>query len=144
MLLGEYKGGRYIVTTLLVPKQHVTRDSCKVDEEELVVQFVEGRSLFTLGWIRTHPTQSCFMTSPDLHSLSGFQKMLPASFAVVCAPTSTPTFGIFRLTDPGLQTILECNATEPFHSHPEGPIYTDADKGHVQIKDLPLEIVDLR
>jgi STAM-binding protein len=54
MLLGEYKGGRYIVTTLLVPKQHVRNGSCKVDEEELVVQFVEGRSLFTLGWVRHH------------------------------------------------------------------------------------------
>lgn len=52
--------------------------------------------------------------------------------------------------------------TEAFHPHPELPIYTvsapgfakesfgltnleqDADKGHVQIKDLTLEIVDLR
>jgi STAM-binding protein len=57
MLLGEYKGGRYIVTTLLVPKQHVTdgSDSCEMDEEELVVQFVEEHSLFTLGWVRCHP-----------------------------------------------------------------------------------------
>jgi STAM-binding protein len=54
MLLGTYKGGRYTVTTLLVPKQHVTNVSCKVDEEELVVQFVEGRSLFTVGWVRRH------------------------------------------------------------------------------------------
>ena len=54
--------------------------------------------------------------------------------------------------------------TEAFHPHPEVPIYTvrlstfvevtkesgtmnlrqDTDRGHVQIKDLPLEIVDLR
>ena len=69
------------------------------------------------------------------------------------------------MTDPpGLQTILDCHATEAFHPHPERPIYTvrfpellevtkefrtmdlyqDADKGHVQIRDMPLEIVDLR
>jgi len=145
LLLGKDKGGRFVVTTLLVPKQHSTSDTCTMDEEELVMQFTEERSLISLGWIHTHPTQSCFMSSVDLHTHSGFQRMLPESFAVVCAPHSTPNFGIFRLTDPpGLQTILDCHATEAFHPHSERPIYTDADKGHVQIKDLPLEIVDLR
>lgn len=65
------------------------------------------------------------MSSVDLHTHSGFQRMLPESFAVVCAPSSTPTFGIFRLTDPGgLQVILDCTAKEAFHPHPEVPIYT--------------------
>ncbi|KAI9459317.1 hypothetical protein F5148DRAFT_983485 [Russula earlei] len=145
LLLGKDKGGRFVVTTLLIPKQHSTSDTCAMDEEELVMQFTEERSLITLGWIHTHPTQSCFMSSVDLHTHSGFQRMLPESFAVVCAPNSTPNFGIFRLTDPpGLQTILECRVTEAFHPHPDRPIYTDADKGHVQIRDLSLEIVDLR
>ncbi|KAI0264044.1 hypothetical protein BGY98DRAFT_1044115 [Russula aff. rugulosa BPL654] len=146
LLLGKDKEGRFVVTTLLIPKQHSTSDTCTMDEEELVMQFTEERSLITLGWIHTHPTQSCeFMSSVDLHTHSGFQRMLPESFAVVCAPHSTPNFGIFRLTDPpGLQTILDCHAKEAFHPHSERPIYTDADKGHVQIRDLPLEIVDLR
>jgi hypothetical protein len=79
LLLGKYKGGRYVVTSLLIPKQHATGDSCAIDEEELVMQFTEGRSLIILGWvychlflwiaapfslvryyqIHTHPTQSC-------------------------------------------------------------------------------------
>jgi len=72
--------------------------------------------------------------------------MLPESIAVVCAPNSTPNFGIFRLTDPlGLQTILQCTSLATFHPHPDRPMYTDADKGHVQISSgLLLEIVDLR
>jgi len=145
LLLGKDNGDRFIVTTLLIPKQHSTSDTCTMDEEELVMQFTEERSLITLGWIHTHPTQSCFMSSVDLHTHSGFQRMLPESFAVVCAPNSTPNYGIFRLTDPpGLKTILDCHVTEAFHPHPERPIYTDADKGHVRMKDLPLEIVDLR
>jgi STAM-binding protein len=92
-----------------------------------------------------------FMSSVDLHTHSGFQRMLPESFAVVCAPHSTPkyvflrpaghiayfrsttdrtlephnSFGIFRLTDPpGLKTILDCQAKEAFHPHSERPIYT--------------------
>ncbi|TFY76569.1 hypothetical protein EWM64_g7444 [Hericium alpestre] len=122
LLLGKDRGGRFEVTTLLIPKQHSTSDTCTMDEEELVLQFTEERSLITLGW-----------------------RMLPESFAVVCAPKSTPNFGIFRLTDPpGLQTILDCEIKEAFHPHPEVPIYTDADKGHIQVRDLPLEIVDIR
>ncbi|KAI8989094.1 Mov34-domain-containing protein [Trametes punicea] len=145
LLLGKDKGTKFVVTTLLIPKQHSTSDTCMMDEEELVMQFTEERHLITLGWIHTHPTQSCFMSSVDLHTHSGFQRMLPESFAVVCAPSSTPQFGIFRLTDPGgLQTILDCNAKEAFHPHPEVPIYTDCDNSHVQMRDLPLEIVDLR
>lgn len=145
LLLGKDKGHKYAVTTLLIPKQHSTSDTCTMDEEELVLQFTEERSLITLGWIHTHPSQSCFMSSVDLHTHSGFQRMLPESFAVVCAPKSNPNFGIFRLTDPpGLYTILQCKAKEAFHPHPDKPIYTDADKGHVQMRDYSLEIVDLR
>jgi hypothetical protein len=79
LLLGKSKGGRYVVTTLLIPKQHATSDTCAIDEEELVTQFTKERSLITLGWvchhlcwwtraqcslvrycqIHTHPTQSC-------------------------------------------------------------------------------------
>ncbi|ESK85600.1 endosome-associated ubiquitin isopeptidase [Moniliophthora roreri MCA 2997] len=145
LLLGREIRGKYIVSTLLIPKQHSTSDTCTMDEEELVMQFTEERNLITLGWIHTHPTQSCFMSSVDLHTHSGFQRMLPESFAVVCAPKSNPNFGIFRLTDPpGLKTILDCQAKEAFHPHPDIPIYTDADRGHVQMKDVTLAIVDLR
>ncbi|TFK28275.1 hypothetical protein FA15DRAFT_665497 [Coprinopsis marcescibilis] len=145
LLLGKDKGHKFVVTTLLIPKQHSTSDTCTMDEEELVLEFTEERNLITLGWIHTHPSQSCFMSSVDLHTHSGFQRMLPESFAVVCAPTSNPNFGIFRLTDPpGLSAVLECTAKEAFHPHPDLPIYTDADKGHVQMKEGPLEIVDLR
>ncbi|TCD65306.1 hypothetical protein EIP91_002831 [Steccherinum ochraceum] len=145
LLLGKDKGSKYVVSTLLIPKQRSTSDTCTMDEEELVLQFTEERHLITLGWIHTHPTQSCFMSSVDLHTHSGFQRMLPESFAVVCAPQSKPMFGIFRLTDPGgLQTILACDAKEAFHPHPPVPIYTDCDNSHVQMKDIPIEIVDLR
>lgn len=51
LLLGKDKGHKYVVTTLLVPKQHSTSDTCSMDEEELVLQFTEERSLITLGWV---------------------------------------------------------------------------------------------
>ncbi|KAF9254780.1 Mov34-domain-containing protein [Marasmius fiardii PR-910] len=145
LLLGREVRGKYVVSTLLIPKQHSTSDTCTMDEEELVMQFTEERGLITLGWIHTHPTQSCFMSSVDLHTQCSFQLMLPESFAVVCAPKSNPNFGIFRLTDPpGLSLISSCKAKEAFHPHPDQPIYTDADRGHVQMRDVAMEIVDLR
>lgn len=90
LLLGKDRGRKFVVTTLLIPKQRATSDTCTMEEEELVLQFTEERSLITLGWIHTHPTQSCFMSSVDLHTHGGFQRMLPESFAVVCSPQHTP------------------------------------------------------
>ena len=52
LLLGKDKGSKFAVTTLLIPKQHSTSDTCTMDEEELVLQFTEERSLITLGWVR--------------------------------------------------------------------------------------------
>jgi STAM-binding protein len=133
LLLGKDRGTKYAVTTLLVPKQRATSDTCAMEEEELVLQFTEERNLITLGWIHTHPTQSCFMSSLDLHTHAGFQRMLPESFAVVCSPKHEPPFGIFRLTDPpGLDIILDCTAKEAFHPHIAAPIYTVRGLGFIR------------
>lgn len=51
LLLGKDKGHKYTVTTLLIPKQTSTSDTCTMLEEELVLQFTEERSLITLGWV---------------------------------------------------------------------------------------------
>ena len=77
LLLGKDRGHKFVVTTLLIPKQHSTSDTCTMDEEELVLRFTEERNLITLGWvsylcdrifylscdpnsqIHTHPSQSC-------------------------------------------------------------------------------------
>jgi STAM-binding protein len=92
LLLGKPRGAKYVVTTLLIPRQRSTSDTCAMEEEELVLQFTEERNLITLGWIHTHPTQSCFMSSLDLHTHAGFQRMLPESFAVVCSPLHQPKY----------------------------------------------------
>lgn len=45
-----------------------------------------------LGWIHTHPTQTCFMSSRDLHTHVGYQVMMPESIAIVCAPSKVPRY----------------------------------------------------
>lgn len=52
LLLGKRRSNKYVVTTLLIPKQHSTSDTCSMDEEELVLEFSETRSLITIGWVR--------------------------------------------------------------------------------------------
>ena len=56
LLLGKDKGHKYTVTTLLIPKQTSTSDTCTMLEEELVLQFTEERSLITLGWVSSFNT----------------------------------------------------------------------------------------
>ncbi|PBK58150.1 hypothetical protein ARMSODRAFT_852062, partial [Armillaria solidipes] len=51
LLLGKDKGHKFVVTTMLIPKQHSTSDTCTMDEEELVLRFTEERNLITLGWV---------------------------------------------------------------------------------------------
>jgi STAM-binding protein len=56
LLLGKDKERKFVVTTLLIPTQHSTSDTCTMDEEELVLKFTEERSLITLGWVRQTET----------------------------------------------------------------------------------------
>lgn len=45
-----------------------------------------------------------FMSSVDLHTHSGFQCMLAESFAVVCAPKSTPKYATWIVNPLSLLT----------------------------------------
>jgi len=117
-----------------------------------IFDFQDKNSLLTLGWIHTHPTQTCFMSSLDLHTHLGYQIMLPEAIAIVCAPSKQPSWGVFRLTDPpGVKTLTDCHQKETFHPHdiPGEPIYRDCWRGSSDghVREMPgakLEIVDLR
>jgi STAM-binding protein len=53
-------------------------------------EYVDTEGLMVCGWIHTHPTQTCFLSSRDLHTSVGYQVMLPESVAIVCAPSKVP------------------------------------------------------
>ncbi|KAF9212028.1 hypothetical protein CPC16_011980 [Podila verticillata] len=147
ILAGVLSRNKFTVTTLIIPKQTATSDTCSTTNEDELFEFQMERDLMTLGWIHTHPTQTCFMSSVDLHTHCSYQLMLPEAIAIVCAPSHEKDYGVFRLTDPpGLQVITQCRQKPLFHQHPgENDIYTDAcDQGHVELVDLDLDIVDLR
>ncbi|KAG0202234.1 hypothetical protein BGX33_009813 [Mortierella sp. NVP41] len=147
ILAGVLSRNKLTVTTLIIPKQTATSDTCSTTNEDELFEYQSERDLMTLGWIHTHPTQTCFMSSVDLHTHCSYQLMLPEAIAIVCAPSHEKDYGVFRLTDPpGLQVITNCRQKPLFHQHPgEDDIYTDAcDQGHVELVDLDLDIVDLR
>ncbi|GAA6038332.1 hypothetical protein JCM8097_003948 [Rhodosporidiobolus ruineniae] len=148
LLLGRLSHNILSVTHLLVPKQTGTSDMCETTHEEEQLAFQTREGLLTLGWIHTHPTQSVFLSSRDLHTHAGYQLMLPEAIAVVCSPRFEPSVGVFRMTDPpGLQTVMRCTASGTFHEHPDVPIYTDVDQswGHCKVREeATFECVDLR
>jgi STAM-binding protein len=58
--------------------------------------------------IHTHPSQTAFLSSVDLHTHLSYQLMLPEALAIVCAPKHNQT-GFFMLTENhGLQFIGKC------------------------------------
>ncbi|KAK9139215.1 hypothetical protein Scep_008896 [Stephania cephalantha] len=148
ILAGSLRNRVFHITTLLIPKQESTSDSCQTLNEEEIFDYQDKLSLFPLGWIHTHPSQTCFMSSVDLHTHYSYQVMLPEAIAIVMAPTDTSSpHGIFHLSDPGgMSTIRNCQA-RGFHPHEEpsdgSPIYEHC--SHVYMNpNLKFEVVDLR
>ncbi|XP_048502455.1 AMSH-like ubiquitin thioesterase 2 isoform X2 [Beta vulgaris subsp. vulgaris] len=152
VLGASLKEETFYATTLIIPKQKSTSSSALREEEIFNIQ--NDRSLFPVGWIHTHPSQSCFMSSIDLHTQYPYQLavamqvMVPEAIAIVVAPTDkTRNYGIFRLTDPsGMNVVKECeeNGFHPHRDSTDGrPLYEQC--SHVYINpNLRFEIFDLR
>ncbi|WPH04165.1 Hypothetical protein R9X50_00705300 [Acrodontium crateriforme] len=149
ILCGTVISNALFINHLIVPSQTATSDTCDTTEEgdNELFDYCDSHDLLVCGWIHTHPTQTCFLSSRDLHTSAGYQIMLPEAIAIVCAPSQNPDWGIFRLTDPpGLPHVLACEKKGLFHPHSESHLYTDALKpGHVvEGPGLRFQVVDLR
>lgn len=119
VLLGFNQGSSMLVTTVVVPSQTGTRDTCETlpGAEEKILSHALSNDLVCLGWIHTHPTQSCFLSSVDMHTTLAYQHMLPNAVAIVVAPTDEGLpVGVWRLTDAGMSTIRRC-PLRGFHNH---------------------------
>lgn len=121
---------------------------CQAINEEEIHAILDEMSLYPAGWIHTHPSQSCFLSSIDLHTQYSYQVMLPEAIAIVMAPTDPKsTCGIFRLTNPGgINVLKECKESG-FHPHPSAsdgsPIYESCSNIY-ENPNLRFEIIDLR
>lgn len=157
VLAGKLSHDIFNITTLIIPKQTSTSDTVAMLNEEEIFEIQDSKELLTLGWIHTHPTQQCFMSSVDLHTHFPYQLLMAEAIAIVAAPTQTPkyppfscfyiSFGIFRLTDPPGAGIISNCPQRGFHQHPsDRPIYKEISgaEGHAKFSSIKLEVVDLR
>lgn len=92
ILCGILKSNALFITRLLIPEQTSTSDTCETVNEEKMFEYVDKEELMVLGWIHTHPSQTCFMSSRDLHTHAGYQVMMPEAIAIVLAPSKRPSY----------------------------------------------------
>ena len=119
-------------------------NSCATHNEMDIVSYAHPQNLITLGWIHTHPTQTAFLSSVDLHTQHNYQHMLPEAVAIVCSVKHQDT-RCFRLTTPhGLTTIRNCKETG-FHPHSAttGLELFEA-ATNIEYRDAPWETIDCR
>ncbi|XP_041088004.1 STAM-binding protein-like A isoform X3 [Polyodon spathula] len=141
ILCGKLTRSEFTITHVIVPKQRGGPDSCDTENEEELFIIQDELSLITLGWIHTHPTQTAFLSSVDMHTQCSYQMMLPESIAIVISPKFNET-GYFKLTEHGMEEISSCKQ-KGFHPHPkEPPLFTSC--GHLTISDSSVTVMDLR
>ncbi|KAK9522125.1 hypothetical protein VZT92_018611 [Zoarces viviparus] len=141
ILCGKLTRNAFTVTHVIVPKQSGGPDYCDTENEEELFLIQDQYDLITLGWIHTHPTQTAFLSSVDLHTHCSYQMMMPEAIAIVCSPKFNE-IGYFRLTDRGTDEISTCKQ-KGFHPHSKDPpLFTHA--GHVNITDDTVSMMDLR
>ncbi|XP_052068484.1 STAM-binding protein-like [Mytilus californianus] len=142
-LAGKLRQDAFMITHLILPKQTGTADTCVAEDEEDLFLYQEPRDLITLGWIHTHPSQTAFLSSVDMHNQYGYQAMLPEAIAIVCSPKFNET-GIFSLSiERGLVEIGSCRQ-KGFHQHTKNPPLFE-DSSHARIVDTEkIEVADLR
>ena len=143
ILAGKLSQNCFSISHVLIPKQHGTSDSCQTECEEDIFDYQDEHDLMTLGWIHTHPSQTAFMSSIDLHTHCSYQLMLSEAIAIVCAPKKNEV-GLYSLTkNYGLQFIANCRLSG-FHLHPQNPpLYQECE--HVIFEhSSSIKVVDLR
>ncbi|NXF39431.1 STABP protein, partial [Nyctibius bracteatus] len=141
ILCGKLMRNEFTITHVIIPKQYGGPDYCNTENEEELFMIQDQHGLVTLGWIHTHPTQTAFLSSVDLHTHCSYQMMLPESIAIVCSPKYQET-GFFKLTEHGLEEISSCRQ-KGFHPHSKDPpLFTTCN--HVSVVERDVVLMDLR
>ncbi|CAL8119138.1 unnamed protein product [Orchesella dallaii] len=139
-LAGKIRGDQLFITDLIIPKQTGTANSFDATSELEICALVSKNDLLTMGWIHTHPSQTAFLSSVDMHNHFGQQSSLPESIAIVCSVKYNET-GYFGLTQKGLEEIGNCK-TAGFHPHDAG-LYASVQHFTLDAT-LPVKVHDLR
>ncbi|XP_059823620.1 STAM-binding protein-like isoform X1 [Hypanus sabinus] len=141
ILCGKLLHNEFTITHVIVPKQNAGPDYCNTENEEELFLIQDHNDLITLGWIHTHPTQTAFLSSVDLHTHCSYQIMLPEAIAIVCSPKYSES-AFFRLTEHGMDEISSCKQ-KGFHPHVKNPPLFNT-CSHVSVIETNVTILDLR
>lgn len=68
ILAGKVRGNALHITALLIPKQTGGANNCNVEDDIPMFNFMQSAGCMTVGWIHTHPSQTAFLSSVDLHT----------------------------------------------------------------------------
>eukprot|EP00039_Didymoeca_costata_P009566 m.126852 g.126852 ORF g.126852 m.126852 type:complete len:332 (-) comp14530_c0_seq3:58-1053(-) len=159
ILLGSMGSDKLTISHLVLPKQKggLIRhsnwglslrsspegpNSCDTLDDMAVFSFAEKNNLMTLGWIHTHPSQTAFLSSVDLHTQFGYQQMLQEAVAVVCSVKYQDSQS-FRLTDQGMQTMRNCKQTG-FHPHESNPPLFEQCQHVIYDRQSQFQVIDMR
>lgn len=133
----ELNTSRLIITHVLLPKQQGYSDYFKVIDSNSLIDYLEENNLMTIGWIHSHPVETPYMSSSDMHYHCVFQSVLPEAIAIVYSPREMRS-QVFNLTpNHGLKTINECRK-KGLHTHStQNPLIMDS---HHTVTDLVGEL----
>lgn len=139
---GKLKNNTFQATHLIIPNQQGTPDSCAATNEDEIWEAMNSHELLQLGWIHTHPTQTAFLSSVDLHTTFPNQQMLAEYIAIVWSG-KTKNARYLALTSSGMDTVRQCTK-QGFHEHPGAdPLFEDCQ--HIIIANsLSVQKIDLR
>ena len=102
--LAGFDGNNFVVTDIVVPKQTGTQNTCTTTDEQVMLDFLNDENLICLGWIHTHPSQSLFLSSVDLHMQCSLQHLLPEAVALVCSVKDNSN-SVYSLSAQGMYVI---------------------------------------
>lgn len=129
VMVGEFNGPEITIDGVLLPPQRGDYNTCQATDETAISEWQISNSKVSVGWIHTHPTQDCFLSSIDLHMHFSYQSLQPEALAIVCAPTDRKIpCGKFRITDYGMEYLKNCTRGQGFHAHEDAiaPLFEQA------------------
>ena len=100
LLLGRKLEDKYIIDTLLIPKQNGYTDYFETTNEYEIQNFCNSDpDLLLLGIIHTHPGFDALLSSVDLHMLHRYTRENPSVISIVLAPEKNyfPAFYLTKL-----------------------------------------------
>ena len=116
LLCGRMESEKEVyLTHLIIPPQVGTHNTVEMLNDEGVASLLIQYNLHVVGWIHTHPTQTAFLSSVDLHTQQSYQALCKEAVAVVCAPAYNCTKWL-RLTAAGMKVVGDCSM-DGFHEH---------------------------